>query len=682
MKQSSSNESPSMTGGKATTKARRDRLFWGPLALFVLLGTSVVVVWRTYRAEEQRAHEQEVSLLADQLARRLEEFIQVRLSLLGVVRDARLEGLMPDVGSFQAQTEYLEAEFGGFHAINWIDPQGVIRWISPEERNREALGRNVFEHAKAGPFLRAAESSGEPRMTSPLDLFQGGRAFTAYYPEVDGSEVLRGYVNGVFLIATLVEESLGEDVLGVYDVKIRDGAVRVYPAQEQPGRSSSAEPTAHAVLELLERVWSFELTPLSNSRAQLANSSHLSVLVGGLALAAAIAFALWLTLTRLDQERRSVQARLELEERLQASQKMEAIGQLAGGVAHDFNNILTAILGNADLASQCPELTGPYRAALGQVMVAGERAVALTKRLLSFSRQQVVKVERLHLNREVRELSPMLERLVRSDIRLHFDLVARNDMIEMDPGQVSQVVMNLVLNSVDAMPRGGDLRVCTRDVDEFVSLIVSDTGEGMDEATRSRVLEPFFTTKPVGKGTGLGLSTVYGEVTSAGGDVEIESIVGEGTTIEVRLPRVKEMEYDSTTDLPRSAGTRERVRVLLVEDEEVVLQFARHALETAGHEVHTAQDGEQALELLNTGADFEVVVTDAVMPRLGGVELIRRLRERGQVIGLVIMSGYSADLLGNSPTLADVHFLAKPFASRALVEVVEIACEPPSRGPH
>jgi two-component system cell cycle sensor histidine kinase/response regulator CckA len=363
-----------------------------------------------------------------------------------------------------------------------------------------------------------------------------------------------------------------------------------------------------------------------------------------------------------------VTERRRLEEQLRQAQKMEAVGQLAGGVAHDFNNLLTVINGFAEMLEGDPAVPGPAREMVRQVHRAGDRAAALTRLLLTFSRKQVLEPRVLDLNELVRETARMLRRLLPADIDLAADLAAGLGRIKADPGQVEQVLMNLVVNARDAMPAGGKLTVGTRDVElgeeyarghlgvrpgAYVRLSVTDTGVGMDAATRARIFEPFFTTKPVGQGTGLGLSTVFGIVLQSGGHVEVYSEPGRGTTFKVYLPRLAG-EVAAEVAATVLAVPRGSEAVLVAEDDEGIRGLARAALEACGYAVLEAADGAAALALGESHVGrIDMLVCDVVMPKGGGRELAERLREVRPGLRVLYVSGYADEAVTRHGVVAE-----------------------------
>ncbi|HWG56515.1 MAG TPA: ATP-binding protein [Gaiellaceae bacterium] len=386
----------------------------------------------------------------------------------------------------------------------------------------------------------------------------------------------------------------------------------------------------------------------------------------------------------------------ELEERLRQAQKLEAIGRLAGGVAHDFNNMLTAIAGYTAFARDRAGGDAELASDLDEIRKATERATLLTRQLLAFSRKQVLQPELLNLNAIVVELESMLRPLIGEDVALTTRLDPALAPIEADPGQLQQVLMNLVVNARDAMPGGGSLVIETANADvaagdpaiepgRYVTMTVRDSGHGIDEATLEQIFEPFFTTKETGKGTGLGLATVYGIVKQSGGYVAVESEPGEGTSFTIYLPRDSdrapvagpEPEASPAEEPARAVATAgsETRTVLLVEDEEVVRRLVRQVLETAGYEVLEASDGEEALVVGRT-RPADLLLTDLVMPRLGGREVADRLREHAPGLKVIYMSGYAdATLLENGALQPGTELLEKPFTFATLTDTVRRVLE-------
>ncbi|MDX1645264.1 MAG: response regulator, partial [Thermoanaerobaculia bacterium] len=386
-----------------------------------------------------------------------------------------------------------------------------------------------------------------------------------------------------------------------------------------------------------------------------------------------------------------------LEQQLLQSQKMEAIGQLAGGVAHDFNNLLTAIGGYAELALSLVPGDAPIRHELSEIRRASDRAAKLTRQLLAFSRQQVLNPEVIDLAELVGEMKSLLQRTLGEQIVLDTRIAADVGSVRMDPTQFEQVLLNLAVNARDAMRKGGRLVISAENArreealeagagefeeDEpmpadpagggYVVLRVRDEGEGMDDETRRRAIDPFFTTKAQGEGTGLGLSTVYGIVKQTGGILDIESRPEEGTEVSIFLPRT-----DDEAAPREAAGSVEEFerpgrRILVVEDDPQVRRLASDLLEAYGYEVHVADGADRALELCRGGLEPGLVLTDVVMPRQSGPEMVERLREIRPDCKVLFMSGYTRDQARIDGTVVGQdNYLAKPFAPADLVRKIE-----------
>ncbi|MBA2620423.1 MAG: PAS domain S-box protein [Acidobacteria bacterium] len=368
-----------------------------------------------------------------------------------------------------------------------------------------------------------------------------------------------------------------------------------------------------------------------------------------------------------------------LEEQLHQSQKLESVGRMAGGIAHDFNNMLTAINGYSDLTLRRLKPEDPLRGNIEEIKKAGERSAQLTQQLLAFSRRQVLKPKILNLNEVILETSKLLERLIGEDIQLSIVPFSGLRLVEADPGQLTQVIINLAINARDAMPLGGNLAIETSNVylDEefaaahvptqagsYVLLSVSDSGVGMSVEVERHIFEPFYTTKEIGKGTGLGLATVYGIVKQSEGYIWVESEEGAGTTFKIYLPRVDEDAEAS----PAQVKTHEIIErgtetILLVEDEEIVRNMSRRMLEACGYRVIEAANGLEALALCEAeNQKIDLLLTDVVMPKMGGRELAEKLAQKYPQIRLLYTSGYTDDAVIRQGVMTeDMNFIQKPF---------------------
>jgi PAS domain S-box-containing protein len=385
------------------------------------------------------------------------------------------------------------------------------------------------------------------------------------------------------------------------------------------------------------------------------------------------------TCTHLVGAGHDITERQRLEAQFRQAQKMESVGQLAGGIAHDFNNLLTVINGTAELAIEDLREGDPLLEDLQEIRRAGERAAALTRQLLAFSRKQILQPQVLDLNTVVAGMESMLRRLIGENIDLVVVPTVGLGRVKADPGQMEQVIANLAVNARDAMPQGGKLTVEMQgvDIDEqyahqhgvvvkpgpYVMLAISDTGVGMDDVTRARIFEPFFTTKAPGKGTGLGLSTVYGIVKQSNGFIWAHSKVGHGTSFKVYLPQVAEVAAGKRHS-PTVAPGHGIETILLVEDVEGLRRLAKRMLESAGYTVLTAANGEEALLLLERYEQpLHLMVTDVVMPGMSGRTLAERFDATRPGMKVLYMSGYTDDVVVRHGVLDEgMPFLSKPFA--------------------
>ena len=379
--------------------------------------------------------------------------------------------------------------------------------------------------------------------------------------------------------------------------------------------------------------------------------------------------------------------RMRVEEQLRQSQKMEAIGRLAGGVAHDFNTLLNVMLGYSELVlADLPE-GDPRRERVQQIQQSAEAGAMLTRQLLAFSRRQAVAEEVLDLRDVASKMTPILQRLLRDDVELAVKCCAEACPVKVDPGQIQQVVLNLVANAADAMPNGGRLylEVSAVEVEEslvhehpllkagnYALLSISDTGTGMESETVAHIFEPFFTTKGAGKGTGLGLATVYGIVKRNGGEIFVYSEPGEGTVFRVILPLTAERSPEALPEKPAapvSAGRGETV--LLVEDSAALRELTRVILSRAGYRILEADDGIAALEMArNYPGPIHLLLTDVVMPRMRGPALAEELAKQRAGIGVVFLSGYTEEVLSQSDKIEGFILVEKPYTAPALLEAI------------
>ncbi len=388
-----------------------------------------------------------------------------------------------------------------------------------------------------------------------------------------------------------------------------------------------------------------------------------------------------------------VTERKHLESQMAQSQKMQAVGQLAGGIAHDFNNLLTAMIGFCDLLLMRHKAGDPSFADIMQIKQNSNRAANLVRQLLAFSRQQTLQPKMLDLTDTITEVSHLLKRLIGANIELNIKHARDLGMVKVDEGQMEQVLINLVVNARDAMKTGGSVTIKTFNKEtkrkrrigtdempagEWIGVSVTDTGTGIPEDIQERIFDPFFSTKEIGSGTGLGLSTVYGIIRQTNGFIELESVMGEGTTFTVYLPRVERGEVLAAAEIKAADEVKDltgTARILLVEDEDAVRSFSMRALQNKGYEVFEANSGEDALEKIERdNLEFDLLVTDVIMPDMDGIELSQKVLEKFPDMTVIYMSGYTEDRVKDD--LGDnFYFLPKPFTLKQLAEKVKDVLE-------
>ena len=396
----------------------------------------------------------------------------------------------------------------------------------------------------------------------------------------------------------------------------------------------------------------------------------------------------------ITERRQGEEALRASEAQLRQAQKMEAVGRLAGGIAHDFNNLLTVIIGRATITLESLNPQGALQHNVELIKKTADRAAALTQQLLAFSRKQVLQPKLLDLHAVVEQIAPMLSRLIGEDVELTIRSQPGLWRVRADQGQLEQVILNLVVNARDAMPRGGRVSIETADIElsaaythlpdavpagSYVMLKVADTGMGMDAETQARIFEPFFTTKDPGKGTGLGLSTVYGIVSQHDGTIRVYSAPGQGTTFKIYLPKAEETAEAVVTVAPAADGTGGTEMVLLVEDDDEVRRLSREVLIANGYKVLDAADPATAVQLsTQQAAAAQLLITDVVMPGMSGRQLAERIRIRRPEIRVLYVSGYPAEALGRHGVVDQgIALLAKPFSPKDLARKVREVLDSP-----
>jgi signal transduction histidine kinase len=409
---------------------------------------------------------------------------------------------------------------------------------------------------------------------------------------------------------------------------------------------------------------SLTISPIRNSEGQISGASKIA--------------------RDISAQKEAEEALRHSEEQLRQSQKMEAVGRLAGGVAHDFNNLLGVILGCAELLAESTDWSQVQKRA-EEIRKAGQRAAELTRQLLAFSRKQMIEPKVIDLNVKISEMTDMLKRLVGEDIEIRTSLPADIGRVRADPSQIGQILMNLVVNAREAMPNGGNITIETQNVDleeeyagshtsvlsgRYVMIAVSDSGIGMDAETSARIFEPFFTTKP--SGTGLGLATVYGAVKQSGGNIWVYSEPGKGTTFKIYFPRV-DGSVDSAGATERNAATSKgNETILLVEDSDSLREVTKEFLKIAGYNVVEARDGKDALRVARILEErIHLLLTDVVMPGMSGRELADEIQQMHPETRILFMSGYTSNVIVRRGVLdEELNLLTKPFTRSGLTQKV------------
>lgn len=365
-----------------------------------------------------------------------------------------------------------------------------------------------------------------------------------------------------------------------------------------------------------------------------------------------------------------ITATRKLNEQLMVAQKMDSLGKLTGGIAHDFNNLLTVIMGNAQLLTELTPKDSPLAAVAGLIVKASERGASLNKQLLAFASKQYLKPEQTDVVQLLNEMLQLLRRTLGDNIRIHFSPCAVDVCCFVDAGQLQNAIINLCINAKDAMVQGGDiyLELAVNTSGQFAEISITDTGEGISDDVLPHIFEPFFTTKALQKGSGLGLSMVYGFIRQSGGDIQVSSSPGSGTTFRLMLPICDDT---ATVVSEMAAAGGVRYKLLLVEDDKMVRDSVVHMLKGSRYQLTTAENGDQGLQLLQSEADFDIMISDVVMPgKLNGIELADKASAEFPKLGILLVSGYVGSLSEKSASFASYAFLPKPFSKSQLLKAL------------
>jgi len=665
------------------------RRFIDRLLLPAIFGLTTIVVALTFwyllvshsHAEIQSAAKEQASFVKTKTESELRARILPLERLAGrwQARDRSDEDMESDA-------RLVMSGYPAYQAIEWVDPTFHVLWAASDEGNRAEIGADLG----AVPVLRAALENADhskSTMVAPnIDLRQGGRGFLICVPMYSVEE-LSGFLVAVFRYQELLSSIL-QGVAPDYWVAVYDGNEVVYsrtvaePAREGPY-------VQEASIEFQNVTWRALVWPHSWATAYARSPLPTVILGGGILMALILAFAVYmaesaqLNVKKLEATNRELEreiaGREQAEEALRHAQKMKAVGRLAGGVAHDFNNLLMVIRGQAALSQNNVGLDSTLRRELSEIVRAADRASSLTRKLLALGRKQVLQLRVLDVNALVTQVAEVLPPVLGEDIKLSMDLDAELGRVKADFAQLEQIIMNLVFNARDAMPRGGELTIQTANCDldaawirlhpgvqagPHVMLAVRDTGHGMDEETQSHLFEPFFTTKDRTKGSGLGLATVYGTVNQSGGCVTVSSKLGVGTTIQIYLPRVEEPVEVVQAPEATVRSLQGKERILVVEDDDAVRRMTREFLKIRGYSVIEASGAAEAIQFVGSRDEtIDLVLTDVVMPGMKGRELVERLAKLRSSLKVLYMSAHTEDDAISIGILSPgTAFIEKPFS--------------------
>jgi len=786
------------TGDGPKGRNRRIRTFT-PLLFFLVCTILFLGLWYWADREEQERIHLETSITAEQIARRLEAWIDARVDIVEYIAQTETVQSGDLQTSFSSTARVYFDLAPGFQAINYINSDWVIQVVYPEHSNLAALGKDLHDHGSVSvpEAIRRAAQSGVTTRTTIIDLLQGGKGFASYTPVTNSDGTNHGFINGVYRVQTLVDTCLWEDrIRNQFVFRLHEsGSGTAY----SHGIDDSTAPsvfTKTVDVRVVNQPWRLEIAPTAAKIARAQSNADKYLVIVGLLLAAVLAFLLRAYLLRQDrfeesqakyrllvenqadllvkvdtqgrflfvspsychtfnkaeedligqefmplvheddreptaqammnlyqpphtcyiEQRamtrdgwrwlawsdsvvldangdvceiigvgRDITQRKELEAQLFQSQKMQAIGHLAGGVAHDFNNILLAMIGYLRFALDKLSDDDPVREDLLQVQTGTRQAPSLTKQLLAFSRQQVLRPINMDVNASVEDMLKLLRRVIGEDIKLEYRPGHVIGVVFADPGQIEHVLLNLCINARDAVKDNGLIVISTTNIvfddqfcaenswaceGRFVAISVIDNGTGMDDKTLSHIFDPFFTTKQLGHGTGLGLASVYGVVRQHNGIVHAKSTLGEGSTLTVYLPRVEgdvEMEMTADTDtVPMGLGKT----ILVAEDNELVLAMTTRVLKRAGYKVLGVTDGAEGLRVfLQQSDDIDLALLDVVMPGMGGHELRDSLVGIRPDLPILFTSGYDPDTIYShlQPDQND-EILNKPYEPEVLLK--------------
>ena len=655
-----------------------------PAAFFLIAFVVSLTLWQLLlghrRAEIQSATNEQVSFVKSKLESELRARILPLERLAG-----QGEAAGPDSSKMEGAAALVMSAYPSYQAIEWVDTSFRVGWVTPLKGNEGEPGRYVGASERQLEALQAAEKSGNTIASRPVVLRQGGKGLLVCVPVFSKNQVT-GFLVGIFRYQDVIPSIL-HDVARGYRVTLYDGPDEIYSggARLTPQDADWVE-TADVNFEQL--TWRAQVWPNPVTRSYTLSLLPRVAFIGGIFMAGLLAFTVYLAETaRLHARevaasnkelKKEIAVREQAEQALREAQKMEAVGRLAGGIAHDFNNLLMVIRGHAALSLNRVGSDGALRRELNEILKSTDRASSLTRRLLAFSRKQVLQLRVLDLNTLVTQVKELLPPVLGEDIQLFLDLDPEAGRVKADAAQMEQVIMNLVFNARDAMTEGGELTIQTAhtQLDEdwvqrhagaqtgpHVMLAVHDTGRGMDEEVLTHIFEPFFTTKDRTKGTGLGLATVYGTVRQSGGYITVSSKVGQGTVFQIFLPRVEDPVEVVEVPVAAPEPARGAETILVVEDDDAVRRMTREFLKIKGYTVLEARGAANAIQVMEErNEEIDLVLTDVLMPGMKGRELVEKLTQIRANIKVLYMSAYTEDAAINIGVLnPGTEFIEKPF---------------------
>jgi signal transduction histidine kinase/ActR/RegA family two-component response regulator len=655
-----------------------------PAAFFLIAFVVSLTLWQLLlghrRAEIQSATNEQVSFVKSKLESELRARILPLERLAG-----RGEAAGPDSSKMEGDAALVMSAYPAYQAIEWVDTSFRVGWVTPLKGNEGEPGRYLGASERQLEALQAAEKSGNTIASRPVDLRQGGQGLLVCVPVFSKNQVT-GFLVGIFRYQDVIPSIL-HDVAQGYRITLYDGPDEIYSggAKLTPQDADWVQ-TADVNFEQL--TWRAQVWPNPATRSYTLSLLPRVAFIGGIFMAGLLAFTVYMAETaRLHARevaasnkelKKEIAVREQAEQALREAQKMEAVGRLAGGIAHDFNNLLMVIRGHAALSLNRVGSDGALRRELNEILKSTDRASSLTRRLLAFSRKQVLQLRVLDLNTLVTQVKELLPPVLGEDIQLFLDLDPEAGRVKADAAQMEQVLMNLVFNARDAMPEGGELTIQTAhtQLDEawvqrhagaqtgpHVMLAVHDTGRGMDEEVLTHIFEPFFTTKDRTKGTGLGLATVYGTVRQSGGYITVSSKVGQGTVFEIFLPRVEDPVEVVEVPVAAPEPARGAETILVVEDDDAVRRMTREFLKIKGYTVLEARGAANAIQVMEErNEEIDLVLTDVLMPGMKGRELVEKLTQIRANIKVLYMSAYTEDAAINIGVLnPGTEFIEKPF---------------------